>query len=115
MSSIRTKLGELDIASGEVEETLYTCPIDTEATAKVIVCNRNATAITVRVAHRTTSGTTEDKNYLEYGTSIPAASDGSVTFPWTAMMQAGHSLRVWASATEVNFAAEGLEHVAATV
>ena len=55
--------------SGTTNTTIYTVPSDTYTVATLSVCNRNATAIDVRVAVGTTD-TPADADYIEYGVEV---------------------------------------------
>ena len=69
------RLGVADLASATYTN-LYTCPATTFAVVNVSLCNRNATAVQVRIALTTTSasGNTApaDNAFLEYDVTIPA-------------------------------------------
>lgn len=69
------RLGIADLASATYTN-LYICPSNTFAVANVSLCNRNATAVTVRLALTTTSasGNTApaDLAFLEFDVTIPA-------------------------------------------
>lgn len=108
MANIRKRLGALAVAAGDTFYDLYTVPAATEATVRVIACNRGASAATVKIAHRITSGDPVDADYLEFSTSVSATT--STTFPWTLCMAAGDRIVVKGSATDLTFVAEGMEH-----
>ena len=69
------RLGFADLAS-VTYTNLYICPTTTFAVVNVSLCNRNATAVTVRLALTTTSATGNtapaDNAFLEYDVTIPA-------------------------------------------
>jgi hypothetical protein len=69
------RLGVADLASATYTN-LYTCPATTFAVVNVSLCNRNSTAVQVRIALTTTSasGNTApaDNAFLEYDVTIPA-------------------------------------------
>ena len=71
------RLGIADLSSATYTN-LYTCPATTFAVVNISLCNRNSTAVTVRVALTTTSasGNTApaDNAFLEYDVTIPANS-----------------------------------------
>ena len=64
------RLGVADLAA-TTDTSVYTVPASKVATCNVSVCNRNATAVTVRLA-LCASATPAATEYIEYGTSIPA-------------------------------------------
>ena len=71
------RLGIADLAA-TTYTNVYLCPASTFAVASISICNRNATAVTVRLALTTTSavGNTApaDNAFLEYGVTVPANS-----------------------------------------
>lgn len=71
------RLGIADLAA-TTYTNVYVCPATTFTVASISICNRNATAVTVRLALTTTSavGNTApaDNGFLEYGVTIPANS-----------------------------------------
>ena len=69
------RLGVADLAA-TTYTNVYTCPATTFTVASLSICNRNSTAVTVRVALTTTSAPTPpgDNAFLEYGVTIPANS-----------------------------------------
>ena len=98
------RLGIQDL-SASTNTTLYTCPTNTFAVASVTICNRNASAITVRLGLTTSAGVT-DNSYLEFGTSIPA---NGVLERTGIVLDAGKLLVVWSSAANVSAVAYGIE------
>lgn len=62
------RLGVQDLAAN-TDTTVYTVPVGTYAVANVSVTNRNANAITLRLAMATTS-TPNDEEWIEYDTVI---------------------------------------------
>jgi len=98
------RLGAADL-SATTNTTLYTCPASTFAIANVSICNRNATAVTVRLA-LASSATPGGSEWLEYGVTIPA---NSVLERTGLVVDASKILVVWASTTSVNALAYGIE------
>ena len=98
------RLGVTDLAA-TTNTTLYTCPAGFFAVASVTICNRNSTAVTVRLA-LTTSSTVTDNAYLEYGTTIPA---NSVLERTGLVLAAGQLIVVYSSSTLVDAVAYGIE------
>jgi hypothetical protein len=52
--------------------SVYTCPATTFSVVSVSICNRSATAVTVRLALTTTGSTPATTDYLEYDASLSA-------------------------------------------
>lgn len=63
-------LGRQDL-SAATNTTLYTVPADTFAVTTVSVCNRNSTAINIRIA-LSDSTTPVNSEFIEYDAQIPA-------------------------------------------
>jgi hypothetical protein len=103
------RLGIADLTAATYTN-LYTCPANTFAVANVSLCNRNPTAVTVRLALTTTSasGNTApaDLAFLEFGVTIPA---NSVLERTGIVVDTGKFLTVWASTTGVSAVAYGIE------
>ena len=98
------RLGIQDL-SATTNTTLYTCPTNTFAVVSVTICNRNATAVTVRLG-LTTSASVTDNSYLEFGATIPA---NGVLERTGIVMDAGKLLVVYSSAANVSAVAYGIE------
>jgi len=64
------KLGASDL-SATTNTSVYTVPASTEAIVAVNVCNRNASAVAIRLAVAE-SGTPGNEDYIEYDVSVPA-------------------------------------------
>ena len=62
------RLGVQDLTAN-TDTTVYTVPVGTYAVANVSITNRNATAITLRLAMATTS-TPNPEEFIEYDTVI---------------------------------------------
>jgi hypothetical protein len=52
--------------------SVYTCPVTTFGVVSVSICNRSATAVTIRLALTTSSATPANSDYLESDASISA-------------------------------------------
>ena len=52
--------------------SVYTCPTTTFSVVSVSICNRSATAVTVRLALTTTGSSPATTDYLEYDSSLSA-------------------------------------------
>jgi len=98
------RLGAADLAAA-TNTTLYTVPASTFSVVTVSLCNRSASAITVRIA-LSASGTPTDSEYLEYDVSITAKG---VLERTGIVMDAGKFLVVRASAIGVSAVAFGIE------
>ena len=104
--------GRLGVAelSASTYTNLYTPPASTFAVASVSICNRNATAVTVRVALTTTNPTGNtapaDNAFLEFGVTVPA---NSVLERTGLVVDVGKYIAVWSSNTSVSAVAYGIE------
>ena len=65
------RLGAADLAGGGSGTSIYTVPADTFSVVTVNVCNRGASATTIRIAV-STSATPSDSEWIEYETSLSA-------------------------------------------
>jgi hypothetical protein len=97
-------LGTADLAL-TTNTTLYTVPADTFTVANVTICNRGATAVTVRLALSAT-GTPANSEYIEYDVSIAAKG---VLERTGLVLDATKNIVVYSSATGVNAIAYGIE------
>lgn len=52
--------------------SVYTCPTSTFSVVSVSICNRTASAVTVRLALTSTGSTPSTTDYLEYDASLSA-------------------------------------------
>jgi hypothetical protein len=98
------RLGVADLAAA-TNTTLYTCPSNTFAVVTVSVCNRGATALTVRLAIAS-SATPSNSEYIEYDVSL--LSKG-VLERTGLVLDAGKLLVVNASATGASAVCYGIE------
>jgi len=65
------RLGAVDLAA-TTNTTVYTVPASTKAIVNVNICNRNATAVVVRLMHLDGAiGTLAAEDYIEYDVTIP--------------------------------------------
>lgn len=98
------RLGVSDVLA-ITNTTVYTVPVDTFTVASLSIANRNASAITVRLA-LAAADTPIASEYLEYGTVIP----GNGVFERTGIvMDAGKKLVVYSSLASVSAVAYGIE------
>jgi len=65
------RLGGVDITTTSAT-SVYTCPATTFSVVSVSICNRSATAVTVRLALTTTGSSPATTDYLEYDASLSA-------------------------------------------
>lgn len=98
------RLGTADLAAA-TNTTLYECPADTFAVVTLSICNRGATAATIRVAIGDTA-TPGDDEYIEYESSLVAKG---VLERTGIVIDAGKFLVVRSSATQVSAVAYGIE------
>lgn len=101
------RLGASDLAA-TTDTTVYTTPAATLTVATVSVCNRNSTAITVRLAVAAT-GTPAAAEFIEYDVSIDA---NSVLERTGLVLDAGKRIVARSSAANVSVVAMGVEEVA---
>lgn len=101
----------LDLAA-TTYTTAYTCPASTFAVATISICNRNASARTVRIALTTTAGpgTPANGEFIEYDTELLGKG---VLERTGIVLQAGMRLVVWSSAGDVSAVVYGIETVTA--
>jgi hypothetical protein len=88
---------------------VYTCPDATFSVVTLSVCNRGASAVTVRVALSTTAGTgtPADGEFLEYDVSV--APKGVLERTGIVMDATNKYLKVYAAAATVNAVVMGIE------
>ena len=98
------RLGTANFAAA-TDTTLYTCPVDTFAVVTASICNRGATATTVRIAVCDTSTPGLDE-YLEYDTTLAA---NGVLERTGIVLDAGKLLVMRSSAVNVNAVVYGIE------
>jgi hypothetical protein len=98
-------LGTPSDLAATTNTTIYTVPTSTFAVVTVSICNRSASAVTVRLAVAAAS-TPTNAEYLEFGVSLGA---NSVLERTGIVMEAGKRLVVYSSATSVNAVAYGIE------
>jgi hypothetical protein len=105
-ADIHGRLGAQSLAAA-TDTTLYTCPTGRKATATVSLCNRSATATTVRLAMPDGAlGTLANEDYLEYDVELP----GNGTLERDRItVAAGHTLIVRSAAATVTAVAFGIE------
>lgn len=105
-ASIHGRLGAVSVPA-TTDTSAYAVPASRKATCTINLCNRTASAVTVRLAHVDGAiGSVDDADYIEYGTSIPA---NGVLERTGITMTATHSLLVYASATGISAVVHGIE------
>jgi hypothetical protein len=98
------RLGAFDI-SATTNTTVYTCPASTFSVVTVSLCNRNASARTVRIAIASASTPTAAE-YIEYDASLLA---NGVLERTGIVVDAGKLIVVYASAVDVSCVVMGIE------
>lgn len=98
------KLGNNDLAA-TTNTTVYTAPAGVVTTLNVSVCNRNSTAVKVRLAIAAAAAPAT-KEYIEYDVSIPA---NGVLERGGLVMAAGELLVAYSDTANVSVRAHGLE------
>jgi hypothetical protein len=100
-------LGQVSPSATSVTD-LYTVPGSTQtAVAGIVICNRNATAITFRLSVAIAGAADAVDQYLYYDVSIAGNDTYLASIPVT--LAATDKIRCYASATGVNFHAFGDE------
>jgi hypothetical protein len=98
------RLGASDLAAATLT-SVYTVPADTFTVATLSICNRNATAVTIRIAIAA-AATPTNAEYIEYDSTIAA---NGVLERTGIVMDAGKILVVRSSTTNVSAVAVGIE------
>lgn len=99
--------GRLGVAAipATTDTTVYTVPVATYAVCSVSITNRNPTPVVIRVAMAAT-GTPDDHEWIEYGTTIIANG----VFERTGLvMNAGLNLVVYSDTANVCSSVYGIE------
>lgn len=105
-AKIHGRLGAADLAA-TTNTSVYSVPASRKATVTVSICNRNATDVTVRLAHIDGAiGAIANEDYIEYGSTVPA--NGVIERTGIAMA-ASATLMGYASATNVSYVVAGIE------
>ena len=100
-------LGKADL-SATTNTSVYTVGSGKEALVNVNVCNRNSSAVTVRLANADGSTPSNDE-YIEYDYSLAA----NESFQRTGLhLQAAQIIVAYSSATNVSVVVDGLERTA---
>lgn len=98
------RLGVANLAAA-TNTTLYTCPASTFSVVTVSVCNRGASAASIRIAV-SASASPADSEYLEFDTSLTAKG---VLERTGIVLDAGKLIVVRSSAIDVNAVVYGIE------
>ena len=100
-------LGKADL-SATTNTSVYTVGSGKEALVNVNVCNRNSSAVTIRLANAD-GGTPSNDEYIEYDYSLAA----NESFQRTGLhLQAAQIIVAYSSATNVSVVVDGLERTA---
>jgi len=105
-ADIHGRLGAVDLSATTLT-AVYTCPASRKATGNLSICNRNATAITYRVAHIDGAvGDIANADYLRYGKTLGAYDD--VEFTKIPLTAAG-TVAVYSDTANVSCVFQGIE------
>lgn len=105
-AKIHGRLGAQDLAATTMT-AVYAAPASRKATCSVSICNRNGSAVAVRLAYIDGAvGALANEDYLEFGTQIAA---NGVLERTGIPVSAGHTLAAYASNTGVSVVIVGIE------
>jgi hypothetical protein len=109
MSELIGRLAAIDITSADTDTTLYTVPSDKAAAVSIHMCNRNNTAVTIRIAHVDGAGigSVANADYILYDSIVEA--NGAETIRTGITMAEADTILVRSDTTSVNFIAWGSE------
>lgn len=108
MATVYKVLGQSS-PSATTDTIVYTVPSSYSSVVSTInICNRAATSATFRVAVRPSAeGSTTDKNWIVYGSTIPASDVIPLTIGAT--LAAGDKIIVYSSSSTLSFSVFGTE------
>lgn len=90
------------------ETDLYTVPASTQALgSSILVCNRGGSATTFRISVSVGGGATANKDYLYYGTQVPANNTYKATLGMS--LGAADKVRIYAGNGNLSFTLFGME------
>ena len=101
-------LGKASLSATTITD-IYTVPASTVATCNILVCNRNASAVVVRLALSATSVTQANDEFIEYGVTIPAYG---VLERTGIMLQATKIVTAYSDTANVTVIVDGFEEAA---
>jgi hypothetical protein len=107
MALIQKNLGQ-QYPAAITEADLYTVPASTSTVcSSIVICNKGASATTVRVAHCVGGGATTDKDYLYFDLSIAEHDTFIATIG--ICMSATDKIKVYSASGSVSFNLYGQE------
>lgn len=101
-------LGKANLSATTITD-IYTVPVSTLATVNILICNRNSSAVVVRVALSATTVTQAADEFIEYGVTIPA---NGVLERSGILLQAGKIVTVYSDTANVTAIVNGFEEAA---
>ena len=99
------RLGTADLSATTITD-VYTVPSSTLASVNISVCNRNASAVAIRIAVSDTAVTQGNDEFIEYGVSI--AGNGVLERTGIAL-DATKIVTVYSDAANVSVVVTGIE------
>lgn len=101
-------LGKADLSATTITN-IYTVPASTLSVFNILICNRNTSAVKIRIALSSTSVTQGTDEFIEYDTSIPA---NGVLERTKIMLDASKIVTVYSDTANVTVLVTGFEEAA---
>jgi hypothetical protein len=101
-------LGKANLSATTITN-IYTVPASTVATCNILVCNRNSSAVVVRLALSASAGVQATDEFIEYDITIPA---NGVLERTAIMLQAAKIVTAYSDTANVTVIVDGFEEAA---